>query len=166
MEVLKCPECAAQNIERIFQHETPVVARRALSNHRFRQHGVRTAGAIAEAERKAKLEAKTEATPAGSPASVTPSADKLMELLGPEPPIGDPARPSWVRKRWRIEHPDTVLAQRRRAYALKKAAREAKEQRAALQQSSWWKSEADSQGIPIRLSECPICGATFRALKK
>lgn len=165
MEILKCPECRDAGVETVFQHEVPVVARRALSLHRFNKHNIRSVAAQKEADRKARLMA----TPGGSPGS------NRKKPLGPEPPKGTKEHTAWSKHKWALSNPDKVKAQRDRARARNRGITlptvpalndQEVAQRNRLQQSAWWQVEKESQLVRIKLDACPCCGAQFVAIPK
>lgn len=163
MTTLQCPEC-----QRVFENEDEVVAKRALSTHRWTEHGIRSPRAIAEAERMARVAAGL--TP--------PKKLKTLEDLGPKPPLDQvKARHAWVKAAWRINNRERDRATKRRYKELK--ARRAvvgpatpKTDEALvksnLQKSAWWQVESPTAKAvqqSIKLSECPCCGARFVAIK-
>jgi hypothetical protein len=149
---LDCPECQAQGKSYSVSHLNPVVARRALSLHRWKWHGIRSPKAIKEAERKASYASRHQATEA------------VADRLGPEPSRSDKvAHAKWVKRRWAILNPDKVKAQRDRTRLKKRGVALTNAETAhrdTLQKASWWQVEQNSK--PLLLDHCPNCGATFR----
>jgi len=156
---LKCPECGQE-----VNHEQEIVAKRALSLHRWFSHQIRSPKAAREAERK---EQKAAALAVGGSAMTWKL--KTVADLGPQP-TEPKAREKWRKARWRIEHRDKVKAQRDRYYRRKLAGKVGTPvsendtlTRANLQQSSWWKTEGPATGElqPVKLDRCPCCGTEF-----
>lgn len=184
MFTLECPKC-----NKHFEYEKEIVCKRALGLHLSQMHGMQTERARKQWEQRhpgevfhggneraiddkpkmAVAESLTKAR-AARWAKVKHSAVTLKNL-GPEPmPKGTVENRRWHKRRWVLLNPGKVKAIRIRYYAKKRGGNPKltpaeTEHREVLQKSSWWKVDySDEKRTPIKLSECPCCGARFMAI--